>query len=90
MMLWLPTRHLSAMMWFAVSDHLNRGPSNGLRACVEEERIPQRFLKALLDVYEKCNIRDLDLRCRTRVKDANSGGQNNWETCRLVQDLLAW
>lgn len=61
--------------------------SNGnLRARVEEEASPQRFFDALMEISEKCNIRDLEQRCRSRVEEANSPAPNDWET--LVQKLL--
>lgn len=66
--------------------HVETMSAGTLRARVEEELVPQRYLEALMDLCEKCNIRDLELRCQARIKDANSGGQNDWE--KFVQQLI--
>ncbi|MGR9408064.1 TrlF family AAA-like ATPase [Rhizobium leguminosarum] len=54
--------------------------SNGtLRARVEEEQTPQRRLNALLELCEKCSIRELEQRCSARVLDASADGGKDWE-----------
>lgn len=57
-----------------------------LRAHVEEESVPARYLEALMDLTERCGIRDVDSRCRELVEDAAKDGRQGWE--ELVQKLL--
>ncbi|MBZ9769983.1 AAA family ATPase [Mesorhizobium sp. CA6] len=54
--------------------------SNGvLRAHVEEETVPHRFMEALQDLCERSNIRDLELRCQERVSAAARDNRQGWE-----------
>ena len=60
--------------------------SGTLRARVEEERIPEQFQEALIELCEKCAIRELEQRCSDKVEDAAKDGGAGWET--LLQHLL--
>lgn len=62
--------------------------SNGtLRARVEEEKVPELFKIALLDLCERCGIRELEDRCAAKVEEANQDGRVGWET--LIQKLMS-
>ncbi len=50
-----------------------------LRAHVEEEAVPARFVEALMELCERCGIRDIDNRCRELVEDAAKSGRQGWE-----------
>ncbi|MBS0473077.1 MAG: AAA family ATPase [Proteobacteria bacterium] len=65
-------------------DDMSKGT---LRGRVEEEAIPERFVEALIDLTEKCGIRELDARCKARVEEAHKDGGVEWE--KLIQQLLS-
>lgn len=50
-----------------------------LRAHVEEEVVPERFIEALMDLCERCGVRDVDSRCRELVEQAAKNGRQGWE-----------
>ncbi len=50
-----------------------------LRAHVEEETAPARFMEALMELCERCGIRDVDTRCRELVLEAARNGRQGWE-----------
>lgn len=58
-----------------------------LRARVEEEIQPERYMEAITELCEKCSIRELDLKCSSFVEGAAKDGALAWE--RLVEALLA-
>lgn len=57
-----------------------------LRASVEEETKPARYIEALVELCERCGIRDLEDKCTHRVEQATVDGHNEWE--KLVNGLL--
>ena len=50
-----------------------------LRARIEEESVPERYLKALVDLFERCGIRDLEQRCKLKVQETSGDGRIEWE-----------
>ncbi len=57
-----------------------------LRARVEEEIRPDRYMDAITDLCERCGIRELDLKCFALVEAATKDGSVEWE--RLVDALV--
>ena len=57
-----------------------------LRARVEEEISPERYLNAITDLCERCGIREIDLKCTALVEAATKDGAVEWE--RLVSALV--
>jgi predicted nucleic acid-binding Zn-ribbon protein len=58
-----------------------------LRARVEEETTPELFVEALTDLAERCGIRELEARCKSRAEEAHKDGGVEWE--KLIQQLLS-
>lgn len=50
-----------------------------LRAHVEEETAPVQFVEALLELFERCGVRDADARCRELAEGAAKDGRQGWE-----------
>lgn len=60
--------------------------SGTLRAHVEEETVPDRFVEALMELCERCGVRDIENRCRELVEESAKEGRHGWE--ELVHGLL--
>jgi hypothetical protein len=58
-----------------------------LRARIGEEAVPKQLVEALTDLAEKCGIRELEARCKTRVEEAHKNGSVEWE--KLLQRLVS-
>ncbi|PBB29609.1 TrlF family AAA-like ATPase [Mesorhizobium sp. WSM3882] len=61
------------------SDHVIEMSTGVLRAHVEEETIPRRFVDALMELCERCGIREIEVRCRELVETAARNGRQGWE-----------
>lgn len=61
--------------------------SGSLRARVEDEVIPEQLVEALTDLADKCGIRELEARCKSRVEEAHKDGGGEWEN--LIQRLMS-
>lgn len=56
-----------------------------LRARVEEEAAPMRYVEALADLCERCGIRELEQRCKDKAEEAARDGRVEWE--KMVHSL---
>lgn len=68
------------------SDRVEKMSSGTLRARVEEEVLPRRRLDALIELCEKCSLRELEQRCSTKVSEASADEGHGWE--EFLQALL--
>ncbi len=67
------------------SDKVKEMSAGVLRAHVEEETVLARFMEALMELCERCGVRDVDTRCRELILDAAANGRQGWE--QLVHRL---